>query len=303
MRFYSMTPERSHAYRVSIHGHSIESDGQMDVDAIVEEAGSLGLDFIGLTDHETMLGARRLPAAVASYNERHPYNLLVAVPGIELRVNDFGRHTDMLVALPFTDDKRHADFIHWTRWASLHADKLSAESLAKDAVAYHDAMVVIPHPDLPLAGSMSFSRMRGFCLKAPDWVRSHVGIEVWNHSQQLVLPLNPLRPFFLSRAIRDLPVARFYFTDFHSRRMLAAGGSKFFGTERSSGELMRAVSERRIEPMYSNPDGSLRDWFHLFITYARQWQPYGKIKGRNHLRMQAFQDPIPVERRKTPGPR
>jgi predicted metal-dependent phosphoesterase TrpH len=74
---------------VDLHTHSTASDGRLSPSALVQLAASVGLNAIGLTDHDTTAG---LPEAEA---EAHRLGLIV-VPGVELSASHDRREAHML---------------------------------------------------------------------------------------------------------------------------------------------------------------------------------------------------------------
>ena len=83
-----------------LHCHSCLSDGSTPVDRVVELAKRAGMDFIALTDHDTMLGVSR----AAGLGKRIG---LEVVPGVEISTRDSktGRNAHLLCYMPLYPSK------------------------------------------------------------------------------------------------------------------------------------------------------------------------------------------------------
>ncbi len=87
-----------------LHAHTRHSDGSLSVDELAGTAVSSGLDFLAVTDHNTVSHHRHLPEAGA----RHQVTLL---PGQE--VTTHRGHANAFGPLPWIDFRRPAD--DWVR--------------------------------------------------------------------------------------------------------------------------------------------------------------------------------------------
>ncbi|MPZ54381.1 MAG: PHP domain-containing protein [Acidimicrobiia bacterium] len=86
--------------RGDLHSHTVHSDGKLEIDALLAHAVSRGLDFVAVTDHNTV--------------SHHPYLEeagnrmgMVAIPGQEV-TTDVG-HANCLGEIPWVDFREPAD--------------------------------------------------------------------------------------------------------------------------------------------------------------------------------------------------
>lgn len=105
--------------RGDVHAHSRHSDARWDVEELVEGARALGLDFVALTDHNTVSGLPELGDSE-----------LVTLPGMELTT--FHGHA---LALGLTG---------WTDWRTGRAGRTMADAARE--VAERGGVFVIAHP-------------------------------------------------------------------------------------------------------------------------------------------------------------
>ena len=74
--------ERGHRWRAGdLHTHTVHSDGALTVDELARLAASAGLDFIAVTDHNTVSHHRELPAAAQRFG-------ITLIPGQEVTTGD-----------------------------------------------------------------------------------------------------------------------------------------------------------------------------------------------------------------------
>ena len=97
-----------------LHAHTVHSDGTQTIDELAHQARGQGLDFLAVTDHNTVSHHPHLPAAA----ERQGVTLL---PGQEV-TTDSG-HANCFGAIAWVDFRRPAT--HWTRHAHDHGGLLS----------------------------------------------------------------------------------------------------------------------------------------------------------------------------------
>src|SRR6516165_1165155 len=83
-----------------LHTHTVHSDGQQTVAALARYAASLGLDFLAITDHNTVSHHRELPGAAARFG-------IALLPGQE--VTTPGGHAGALGDVGWVDFRRPAD--------------------------------------------------------------------------------------------------------------------------------------------------------------------------------------------------
>ncbi len=110
-----------------LHGHSRMSDGSMRVEDIVAYAARIGLDVLGVTDHDSMGTVRRAERAAAGTGVR-------VVPGLEISAFDYerGRKVHLLCYAP-----PRPEALLDLCWATLEKRRqAAAESLAKIEKTY-----------------------------------------------------------------------------------------------------------------------------------------------------------------------
>jgi hypothetical protein len=83
-----------------LHTHTVHSDGQLTVPALARYAATLGLDFVAVTDHNTVSHHRELPGAAARYG-------VTLLPGQE--VTTPGGHAGALGDVGWIDFREPAD--------------------------------------------------------------------------------------------------------------------------------------------------------------------------------------------------
>lgn len=78
-----------------LHCHTKLSDGSMGIEDVVFYAKRMGLDFIAITDHDTMAGVTRASVLGQRYG-------IQVIPGVEISCIDSkrGRKVHMLCYLP-----------------------------------------------------------------------------------------------------------------------------------------------------------------------------------------------------------
>lgn len=101
-------------YAGDFHAHTVHSDGVSSIGGLAELAASRGLDFLAVTDHNTISHHAHLPAAA----QRHGITL---VPGQEV-TRDIG-HANAFGALPVIDFRAPA--AQWQRQVADHGGLLS----------------------------------------------------------------------------------------------------------------------------------------------------------------------------------
>jgi hypothetical protein len=97
-----------------LHTHTVHSDGRQTVAALARYGASLGLDFLAVTDHNTVSHHRELPGAAARYG-------ITLLPGQE--VTTAGGHAGALGDVGWVDFRRPAG--SWLEQTRQHGGLLS----------------------------------------------------------------------------------------------------------------------------------------------------------------------------------
>jgi hypothetical protein len=97
-----------------LHTHTVHSDGSQTVQELARFAADLGLDFIAVTDHNTVSHHRELPAAAARYG-------IILLPGQEVTTS--GGHAGALGDTGWIDFRLPAD--SWLEQTQRHGGLLS----------------------------------------------------------------------------------------------------------------------------------------------------------------------------------
>lgn len=97
-----------------LHSHTVHSDGALTVPELAAFAAGRGLDFLAITDHNTISHHAALPAAATTYG-------ITLIPGQEV-TTDSG-HANALGALPWIDFRRPPD--EWLAVTERHGGLLS----------------------------------------------------------------------------------------------------------------------------------------------------------------------------------
>lgn len=112
-------------YKGDLHAHTVHSDASWAARELAESARNYGLDFIALTDHNTVTGLAEIQAAVG--------NDLLLIPGLELTT--FNGHANAL------------GINQWMDWRTGHNGR-TINDAARDIRAAGGLFIVV-HPDAP----------------------------------------------------------------------------------------------------------------------------------------------------------
>lgn len=262
--------------RVSFHGHSGFSDGGS-IKESVHAAARSGIHFLGLTDHNTTTGIPVLATEIAQYNSTYNGSLQM-IAGIEIGFPDFG---DVLFVVP---GEEYGEFISWAEMVV--GERLTYQPLdaIREAVRLFDAFVILAHPGMPYAESVSLETIRMLARKLSREVKKHVALEVRNAASGIFGPLTAKR----ERAVEALAV-RYHFAtigsaDYHAPWMVGLGHSVYQAKDASVKSLRRAVKLRHIKPSAVRPL-AIGVWVKLLVTMV---QASRKNKENTSLRAQRF---------------
>lgn len=248
-------------FRVSLHGHSPESDGLSSIRDIVEAAGRSKIHFLGLADHNTTAGIATLYREVAAYNRSHEHQIQ-AVAGIEINFADSG---DVIFSKPGPIDHT---FLSWAESVSARRQSMPAVRAIYEAVRKFGAIVTIAHLDCPFAGSVSTERLIQILNKLTPRVRRHVALEVRNYATQVFTILTVAREERVESLARDLGLATIGSSDFHHAWMVKKQVSIFEAGSANALSLKKAIKTRSIRASWRESLG-LFEWIRLFWTMSR----------------------------------
>ena len=195
-------------YKGDLHGHTLHSDGKWDVPDFVAHARARGLDFVTLTDHNTVSGLAQIDRLASAG--------LLTMGGIELTT-----HYGHCLALGTRQ---------WLEWrANSHAG-VTMPAIAAN-VTNHGALFVIAHPMAP--GDPGCTGCR---WEYPEMRPGNASlIEIWN-SPWSDYNEEGLAAFcqWAGSAWRD-----------ERRRLVMTGGSDIHGPARSPGRFWLQPCLRR----------------------------------------------------------
>lgn len=259
--------------RASFHGHSGFSDGGS-IKETVHAAARAGIHFLGLTDHNTTTGIPVLAAEIAHYNSTYNANLQM-IAGIEIGFPGFG---DVIFAIPVAlqvDSPclpagrfrgwEHEEFLSWAEMVAGERNSYNPIDAIREAVRLFDAFVILAHPGMPYAESVSFETIRMLARKLPREVKRNIALEVRNAASGIFGPLTAKR-----EAGVEALAARYHFAtigsaDYHAPWMVALDYSVYQAKDATVTSLRRAVKLRHIRPSSQAPL-AVGDWIKLLVT-------------------------------------
>lgn len=253
--------KKTRSFRVSLHGHSPESDGLSSIREIVEAGGRSKIHFLGLADHNTTAGIPGLYREVASYNRSHEHQIQ-AVGGIEVKFADSG---DVIISKPGPIDYA---FLAWAEGVAVKRGTMPAVRAINEAVRRFGAMVTFAHVDCPFAGSVSSARLSEIVKKLTPRVRRHIAMEVRNYATAVFSVLTVAREERLEALAGQLGLATVGFSDFHHAWMVKKQVSAFQASVPTGLALKKAIKTRTIKAAWRESLG-LFEWFRLTWTVGR----------------------------------
>lgn len=251
--------------RVSFCGSSGFSDGGS-IKESVHAAARAGIHFLGLSDHHTTTGIPVLAAEIARYNETY-HGTLQMIAGIEIDFPGFG---EVVFALPGNE---YAEFLSWAEIVAEQRGSYNPIDAIKEAVRLFDAIVILVHPGMPYAQSISFDTIRMLARKFPREVKRNIALDVRNATGAIFGPFTVKR-----EAEVEALAARYHFAtigsaNYHAPWMVGLGYSVYHAKEASVISLRRAVKLRHIRP--STPAFvSASTWVKLLITMLQSARGY-----------------------------
>lgn len=229
--------------KVSFHGHSTFTDGIDNVPKLVKQAYFSGIDYFGVSDHDTTKPIRLLYDEVEKINQTGDFKI-IPISASEVRIWENGLETDTIFAKVGDYD---SEFISWLDDLIKHRKSVRLVDSIVEAVKKFDCIVVIPHPEMKGASSISFERLRLLSGDLPKDVKLNVGVEFKNWTSN-VIPRNTRREKALLDAVKLNDFAHFGLADYHSASDIANQYSLATVENKTSQALMKAIKERKVEP-------------------------------------------------------
>ena len=112
-------------YAGDFHAHSTHSDGSLTLDELTAAAATRGLDFLAVTDHNTISHHAHLPATAARYDTS-------LIPGQEITTD--GGHAGAFGDIGWVDFRRSAQ--DWSRHTTHHGGILSVNHPVQEDCAW-----------------------------------------------------------------------------------------------------------------------------------------------------------------------
>lgn len=258
--------KKTQSFRVSIHGHSPESDGLSSIFELVTAAGRSKIDYFGLADHNTTAGIPTLYREVSAYNRTHDHQIQ-PVAGVEIKFADSG---DIIFSKPGVLDPA---FLSWAQHVIAKRESYPTVRAINQAVRHFGAIVTIPHVGAPLAGSVSRGRFVEILKKLTPRVRKQVAVETRNYATQVFWIFTIAREEVIERLVDSFGVARVGYSDFHEAWMVKKQVSVITGLTPTAQTLKKAMRARVVKPSYREPLGFF-EWLRLVVTLGQAWLLY-----------------------------
>lgn len=247
--------------KVSFHGHSKFSDGVDSVKKLVEEAYKLKIDYFGISDHNTTEHFTSLYQEIAQVNNQNGF-FIIPISAVEVNLFNGKYQNDILFAKV---GERDEDFIKWCEVCIKNRKQTkNINQIIESAVKIFNALIVIPHPQMPHVASAKFELLKDLAEKLDSKVKKNIGVEVRNWSSN-IFPKNSQREEELTKLVTELGLAQFGLADFHS-----ASDIKYMYTlaevkQKDTKSLITAVQKRQVEPVRLQPATDLE---RLGIAYS-----------------------------------
>lgn len=254
-----MLENRNGYETASFHGHSPYSDGLSDVPRLVMRAARVGINYFGISDHNTADGVRALHDEVTKRNELDGLDI-IPVSAVEISTNQ----GDVLVALPGNYDPK---FIDWGNEWSKNRHKYGVKETIQAAVEIFNALCVIVHPGEPLVAGMSLGLIREIPNFLDELTVRNVGLETRNWSTLLLPRRARIREVMVDQLALKLGLARFGFSDFHHEIQISRQITRVETEVHSAQGLREAVQARKISPD-NDDDPTFIDLASLFVIFS-----------------------------------
>lgn len=145
-----------------LHSHTVHSDGTLTIDELADRAQRRGLDFLAITDHNTVSHHPHLPDASLRYG-------IDLIPGQE--VTSFSGHANCFGSLGWVDFREPPD--RWLAHSIAAGGLMSINHPVDPSSGWHHEMDLQP----PLC-EVWHTTWDGISLRPIDWWRRHGGIPV-----------------------------------------------------------------------------------------------------------------------------
>lgn len=252
------------------HNHSSFSDGHETPEEIAEAAAGK-VDYLGLSDHDTVRGIPRFLDAVQKIRDRGIN--LQGVPSTEITTS-IGH---MILAIP--DSSQAAGFLKWANGVDFH--NIDPAKAILPGVSDFNGVAIFTHPEVPLTQGASFSDIERLLDRLPGEIHGHIGIEANNHSAHILPQYGRIRRE-TEKWNQSVGLAQVAGTDSHSKHL----AGDFFGLVPKSdhGEpIAQAFRNRTI----ISPDRPITFGGRMKILASH---------GSQHLKYTTGLDPYPAVR-------
>jgi len=137
--FASITPESCpHSY--NFHMHTVCSDGRLMPELLIQQALSIGLQGLAITDHHSVNGFRRAEQWLAAHTPADAPHLWT---GVEITAQLL--HNEVHI-LGYAFDPDHADLQAYLQGNAVRGDRAHA-AVVIDAIHQAGGLAVLAHPD------------------------------------------------------------------------------------------------------------------------------------------------------------
>lgn len=252
--------------KVSFHGHSTHSDGIDSIEKLVKKAYALEMDYFGISDHNTTDHIKPFYTEIEKINNQGDFQI-IPVCAVEVALfkdrykksfiskNPKKLYSDIIFAKPGAMDP---DFIRWLDLciANRHSIK-NVQPLIETAVKMFNAVVVIPHPDMPAAPSINFTVVENLEANLSPKIKKNVAVEVRNWSANVFFK-NKRRENNLIKALERFDFAQVGMADYHCAHDIVEMYSLAEVEQKTADQLVKAFQNRKIWPKDLAHPGSLK---------------------------------------------
>lgn len=257
-------------YTASFHGHSPYSDGLSPVPALVKKAADLGINFFGISDHNTANGVRELYDAITRTEDNLGISI-TPVSAVEITTNQ----GDLLIAKP---GNYNPEFIKWANGWSEERHQHDLLETINVAVKSFEAIAVVVHPGEPLLSGVPVDLLKELPEKLDQKTLLNVGLEVQNWSTRLLPRRARLRELMIGRLATSLNLARFGFSDFHHAWQIPKQLTYADLKSPTPEDFMVAVQQRKVFPNQGESISPI-NWMRLIFTFITTHFQHPNLNG------------------------